>query len=77
MPTIQENLSIGPMGVIGHSPEFAEAACSELGNQVCGKGAAVLALTALDLLTDGELRRQARDSFEKQVPAFYRLNRQQ
>ena len=38
---------------------------------------AVLALTALDLLTDGELRRQARDSFEKQVPAFYRLNRQQ
>ncbi len=77
VPTIQENLSIGPMGVIGHSPEFAEAACSELGNQVCGKGAAVLALTALDLLTDGELRRQARDSFEKQVPAFYRLNRQQ
>ena len=45
VPTIQEYLSIGEESVIGHSPAFAEASCSELGNQVCSKGAAVLALT--------------------------------
>ncbi len=72
VPTIQEYLSIGSEDIIGHSPAFAEAACSELGNQVCGKGAKVLALTGLDLLVDEDLRRQARECFEEQVPASYR-----
>jgi len=72
VPTIQEYLSIGDESVVGHSPAFAEASCSELGNQVCSKGASVLALTGLDLLVDEELRKNARDCFEKQVPASYR-----
>ena len=77
VPTIQENLSIGPLGVVAHSPAFAEASCSELGNQVCSKGASVLALTGLDLLTDENLRKEARESFEEQVPASYRQNKVQ
>lgn len=72
VPTIHEYISIAPKSVIGHSKEFAEAACSAEGDEGCLKGAKALALTALDLLTDEDLRRRAQEEFQAAIPASYK-----
>ena len=72
VPTIHEYISIAPKSVVGHSKEYAEAACSPKGDEACIKGAKALALTALDLLTDPDLRRRAQEEFEASIPASYK-----
>lgn len=55
VPTIQPHISICEAGVPAHSEAFRDAACSEKGLASIALGAKVLALTALDLLTDPDL----------------------
>lgn len=47
---IHPYLSIGPKDLVGHSPEFAEAAASERGQQAMVAAAKALATTAVDVL---------------------------
>jgi len=72
MPAIHEYLSIAPAGINAHSADFAEAALSPRADQVCILGAKGLAMTAMDVLTDAKLRREALESHEKQVPDIYK-----
>lgn len=71
VPTIHEYISIAPKSVVGHSKEYAEASCSAKGDEACLKGAKALALTALDLLTDEDLRKRAQEEFKAAIPASY------
>lgn len=51
VPTIQPNIKIGD-NLLGHSPEFRDAAISKEGDEALIVGAKALSLTALTLLTD-------------------------
>ena len=72
VPTIHEYISIAPKEVVGHSKEYADASCSPEGYAGCIKGAKALALTALDYLTDEDLRKRAQEEFEASIPASYK-----
>lgn len=72
LPTIHEYLSIAPGTVNTHSTAFAEAAVSLRADEVCQLGAKSLAMTGYDLLSSEKLRKEARASFESQVPGCYR-----
>ena len=72
MPAIHEYLSIAPEGVNAHTKEFAECALSQRADEVCLLGAKGLAMTAIDLLTNADLRKQALDSHSRQVPEIYK-----
>jgi len=72
MPAIHEYLSIAPEGVNAHTKEFAECALSQRADEVCLLGAKGLAMTAIDLLTNADLRKQALDSHSLQVPEIYK-----
>lgn len=52
IPTIQPNIKISTAKFPGHTQAMVEASCSEMGLASIGLGAKLLALTALDLLTD-------------------------
>ena len=71
LPAIHEYLSIAPSHVNAHSAEFAAAAVSARADKVCVLGAQGLAMTAIDVLTDSNLRREALESHQKQVPDIY------
>jgi hypothetical protein len=51
--------------VNGHSPAFAEYAASESGDRAVIDGAKALAMTAIDILADEDLRRRMREDFER------------
>lgn len=72
MPVIHEYISIAPVEINGHSPEFAEAAASARSDEACILGAKALAMTGCDILCDEDFRKEIRDAFEKQVPEIYR-----
>ena len=61
---IHPSLSIGPEGLVGHSPEFAEAAASEGGQQAMIAAAKALAATAVDVLLRPSLLAAIRAEFE-------------
>jgi amidohydrolase len=63
VPSIHPLLAIGPPEVSVHSPEFAEAACSETGHRAACDGARAMALTLVDLLASPELRAEVRETF--------------
>lgn len=65
VPGIHPSIAMAPEGVNGHSPEFAEHAASEAGQRAVIDGAKALAMTAIDILADGELRQAMRDEFER------------
>lgn len=67
IPSIHEYLWIAPEDVVGHSPEFKEAAVSARADEVVVKGAQGLALTAWDILTDAGLREEIYAEFKEQV----------
>ncbi|MHB0896254.1 MAG: M20 family metallopeptidase [Spirochaetales bacterium] len=71
IPVIHEYLSIAEEGVRAHSKEFAQAAISARGNEVCVKGAKGLAMTALDIFTDESLREKSMAYHHAQVPEIY------
>ncbi len=72
VPTIHEYLKIAEPGINGHSVEYREAAASERADQVVLLAAKGLAMTGYDLITNQELRDNARKEFEETVPAEYR-----
>lgn len=74
-PVIHEYISIAPEGVNEHSKEFLEAAGSERGDEGLLLGAAALAMTGYDILSDETFQKEIRDSFLKQVPEYYRKQR--
>ena len=65
VPAIHPYIQIIEEGVPGHSREFAEAACSERGREAMLLAAKAVAATCLDLWTDQDLYRQAREEFEQ------------
>ena len=65
MPGIHPSIAIAPPDVNGHSPQFAECAASAAGDRAVIDGAKALAMTALDVLTDADLRTAMRDEFEQ------------
>lgn len=63
VPSIHPTIAIAPPQVAIHTPEFREIAASEAGQQGLLDGARALAMTAVDLLTDAELRRRSQEEF--------------
>ncbi|WP_413803593.1 amidohydrolase [Streptomyces iranensis] len=64
LPAIHPTLAIAPPEVALHTVAFAGYAGSERGDRAVVDGAVALALTALDFLTDAELRERGRLEFE-------------
>jgi amidohydrolase len=68
VPGIEARISITPTSdVAGHSIEFREAAGSDKGRQAMLLAAKSLAMTAVDLLAEPDLLRQARQVFDEDV----------
>ena len=67
VPTIHPYLQICEKGIGGHTLEFAEAARSERADELTATGAAVLALTAADVLLRPEAREHLRETFMQQL----------
>jgi amidohydrolase len=65
LPAIHPMIAIAPPGTPLHSVEFAAFAGSESGHRGVIDGAKVLAMTAIDVLIDGDLRRRMRESFSE------------
>ncbi|HEY8173626.1 MAG TPA: M20 family metallopeptidase [Dehalococcoidia bacterium] len=65
VPGIHPSIAIAPADVNGHSPEFAVYAASEAGNRAVIDGAKALAMTAIDILSDADLRTAMRADFER------------
>jgi amidohydrolase len=64
VPSIHPMLASAPVHCTIHNPEFAKWAGSELGDAAALDGAKALAMTALDVLADADLRARARACFE-------------
>jgi amidohydrolase len=67
VPSIHPMIAVAPLHVPLHSPEFARWAASEQGDRAVIDGAKMLAMTAIDVLSDPELRAAARRAFEEQA----------
>jgi metal-dependent amidase/aminoacylase/carboxypeptidase family protein len=65
VPGIHPTIAIAPSEVNGHSPEFARCAASEAGDKAVIDGAKSLAMTAIDILTNADLRKAMREEFEQ------------
>lgn len=63
VPSIHPMLAVAPPDVIIHNPEFARWAASERGDAAVIDGAKALAMTALDVLANRELRDHAKGDF--------------
>jgi amidohydrolase len=63
VPAIHPSIAIAPQHVPVHTVEFRELAASEAGHQGLIDSAKVLAMTAIDVLVDGELRKRMREEF--------------
>ncbi|MCY4213198.1 MAG: M20 family metallopeptidase [Gammaproteobacteria bacterium] len=63
VPAIHPLLAAAPRDVVIHNPEFAKWAGSAMGDAAALDGAKLLAMTAADFLTDGELRRASAEAF--------------
>jgi len=64
VPSIHPMIASAPPHVVIHNPEFARWAASELGDKACIDGAKALAMTAIDFLTNADMRAQAKADFE-------------
>ncbi len=67
MPAVHAYFGIAPQNVANHTVEFTAAAASPAGDQAVLDGAAVLAMTAADLLTDPGRLNQAKSEFRQQL----------
>lgn len=63
VPSIHPMISCAPANVVIHNPEFAKWAGSDLGDKAVVDGAKALAMTAIDALTDKEMREAAKAEF--------------
>jgi amidohydrolase len=66
VPAIHPYVAIAPEEVVGHSPEFREAAASPQGHEGMLNAAKALAMTAVDLLAEPEHLWEAKQAFEEQ-----------
>jgi amidohydrolase len=69
VPGIHPTIAIAPPEVNGHSPAFAEYAASDAGDRAVIDGAKALAMTAIDILADAELRARMREEFARSSSA--------
>jgi amidohydrolase len=67
VPSIHPMIASAPPNVSIHNAEFATWAGSEMGDSAALDGAKALAMTAIDYMTNTELRSDARASFERSV----------
>ena len=63
LPAIHPMIAVSPPGVALHSTEFAQWAGSEAGERAVVDGAQALAMTAIDVLCDDELRAAMHSAF--------------
>jgi amidohydrolase len=63
VPAIHPTIAIAPPEIPIHTEEFREIAASELGHLGMLDAAKALAMTAVDVLTDDDLRRRMREEF--------------
>jgi metal-dependent amidase/aminoacylase/carboxypeptidase family protein len=69
VPSIHPMLACAPIHVTIHNAEFEKWAGSEQGDAAAIDGAKTLAMTALDYLTDADLRERTREIFEAADPS--------
>ncbi|MHB8685283.1 MAG: M20 family metallopeptidase [Dehalococcoidia bacterium] len=65
LPAIHPGIAIAPQDVNGHSPQFAEYAASDAGKRAAIDAAKAMAMTAIDVLADPDLRARMREEFER------------
>ena len=65
VPGIHPIVAIAPKDVLGHSPQFAEAAASEAGIRGLVDAAKALAMTVVDLVADPEIVSKVRGEFKQ------------
>jgi amidohydrolase len=69
LPAVHAYFAIVPESIANHTVEFAVAAASPAGDAAVVDGAATLAMTAADLLTEPSLVAQAKAEFDRQRAA--------
>jgi metal-dependent amidase/aminoacylase/carboxypeptidase family protein len=67
VPTIHPSIAVGPRGTVIHTPEFANMAASREGHRSLLDAAKALAMTAVDVLVDADLRQRMQVEFGRQV----------
>jgi len=65
VPGIHPIIAIAPKDVLGHSPQFAEAATSEAGIRGLVDAAKALAMTVVDLVANPEMMVKVREEFKQ------------
>lgn len=65
VPAIHPSVAIAPLEVGAHSPAFAERAASEDGHRGLVDAAKAMAMTAVDVLTDADLRERMQRAFHQ------------
>jgi amidohydrolase len=63
VPAIHPTVAIAPPDVVIHTPEFREVAASEAGHRGLMDAAKAMAMTAVDVLVDADLRRRIEEEF--------------
>lgn len=63
VPSIHPYIGIGCPGVAGHTEEFADNTVTEKGHEALIQGAAAMALTGYDVITDNELLKRIKEEF--------------
>ncbi len=66
VPSIHPFVTIAPVGVANHSPQFASAAASEAGIRGLIDAAKALAMTVVDLTANSEIVSQVKQEFQQQ-----------
>ncbi len=64
VPAIHPSIAVAPPDIPIHTVEFRELAASEAGHAALLDSAKALAMTAVDVLTDADLRARMREEFE-------------
>jgi amidohydrolase len=64
LPAIHPTITVAPLDVPIHTVEFREIAASEGAHKALLDSAKAMAMTAVDILTDADLRRRIREEFE-------------
>lgn len=67
IPSIHPYVAIAPRGVVGHSVEMRDAACSPQGDEGLMLSVKAMAMTVIDLLVQPELVGHAREEFRQTV----------
>ena len=70
LPTIHTSLSMNAPGVVGHTPEYREAAISEGGDALISLGAKGLAMTCIDVFESPQLREAMWAEYNEKVKPY-------